>query len=76
MEKLEYLLQELDPWEVKLQQCNKRAKLKMMKEMKSYEEECRRKEVTNYTLSIVHLCVPYVLTYYYHLYCENSNANL
>lgn len=34
-----YLLSELEPWEAKLQQANKRAKVRLRKEHESYVEE-------------------------------------
>ena len=39
LERLEELLKELDPWEFKLQQANKKARMKMCKEKEMYKEE-------------------------------------
>ena len=38
-DRLEYLLTELEPWEQKLLQANKRAKIRLRKEHESYVEE-------------------------------------
>ena len=39
LQRLEGLLKELDPWEMKLQQANKKARMKMLKELETYTEE-------------------------------------
>jgi hypothetical protein len=55
VERLELLLQELEPWEAKLLQCNRRAKMKLMQDVENYKEECRRQEVCLY-LARYHCC--------------------
>jgi hypothetical protein len=44
-ERLQYLLKELEPWEQKLIQINRKAKIKMRKEQESYVEEVEPREV-------------------------------
>ena len=44
-DRLVYLLKELEPWESKLIQANRKARMKMRKEHESYREEPEEKEV-------------------------------
>ena len=37
--RLKFLLEELEPWDQKLSQANRKARLKIKKELETYEEE-------------------------------------
>ena len=45
-ERLCYLLKELEPWDQKLIQVNKKAKIKLRREHESYVEETEKEEVS------------------------------
>ena len=54
--RLEYLLKELEPWEAKLNQATKRARIRLRKEVEDYvekEEEVWTKTVDQETLVII-----------------------